>query len=127
MTQYKQMVGSLMYLSVTRSDLMFVVSLVSRYMQRPTSLHMQAINRVLRYVKGSMDLGICYKRGGASDEMLMTFSDNDYVSDQDDCRSTSKYVFMLSGGAVAWSSKKQPMVSLSTTKAEFIFAAHCAY
>jgi hypothetical protein len=59
--------------------------------------------------------------------MLMTFSDNDYVGDQDDCRSTSEYVFMLSGGAVAWSSKKQPMVSLSTTKAEFIFAAHCAY
>jgi hypothetical protein len=57
-TQYKQMVSNLMYLSVTRSDLMFVVSLVNRYMERPISLHMQASKRVLRYVKGLMDLRI---------------------------------------------------------------------
>ena len=74
-----------------------------------------------------MDLGICYKWGAATDEMLEAFSDSDYAGDQDDRRSTSGYVFMFSGGAVAWSSKKQPVVSLSTTKAEFIFAAHCAY
>jgi len=81
MTQYKEMVCSFMYLSVTRQDLMFVVSLVNRYIERPISLHMRAIKRVLRNVKGSMDLGICYKRGAASDEMLMAFSDSDYVSD----------------------------------------------
>jgi len=126
MTQYKQMVCSFMYLSVNRSDLMFVVSLVSRYMERPISLHMQAIKRVLRNVKGSVDLGICYKRGVASDEMLMAFSDSDYVGDQDDRRSTFGYVFMLNGGAVGWSLKKQPVVSLSTIEAEFISAAHCA-
>jgi hypothetical protein len=117
MTQYKQMVCSFMYLSVNRSDLMFVVSLVSRYMERPISLHMQAIKRVLRNVKGSVDLGICYKRGVVSDEMLMAFSDSDYVGDQDDHRSTSGYVLMLNGGAVGWSLKKQPVVSLSILEA----------
>jgi hypothetical protein len=80
----------------------------------------------LRYVKGTVDLGICYKWGAATDEMLEAFSDSDYAGDQDDRRSTSGYVFMFSGGAVAWSSKKQPVVSLSTTEAEFISAAHCA-
>jgi len=60
---------------------MFVVSLVNRYMERPISLHMQAIKKVLRNMKGLMDLGICYKRGAASDEMLMAFSDSDYVGD----------------------------------------------
>jgi hypothetical protein len=87
---------------------------------------MQAIKRILRYVKGIVDLGICYKQGAATDEMLVAFSDSDYAGDQDDRMSTSKYVFMFSGVAVAWSSKKQPVVSLSTIKAEFISAAHCA-
>ena len=67
MTRYKQMVGSLMYLSMTRPDIMFVVGLISRYMEKPTNLHMQAIKRILRYVRGSMNLGIYYKREAASD------------------------------------------------------------
>jgi len=65
---------------------MFVVSLVSRYMERPTNLHMQAIKRALRYVKGLVDLGIYYKKGAASDEILMAFSDSDYAGYQDDHR-----------------------------------------
>ena len=105
-----------MYLSVTRPNIMFVVGLISRYMEKPTNLHMQAIKRILRYVRGSMNLGIYYKREAASDEKLMAYSDNDYIEDQDDRRSTCGYVFMLSEGAVAWSSKKQPIISLSTTE-----------
>jgi hypothetical protein len=58
--------------------------------------------------------------------MLMALFDSDYAGDQDDRKSTSRYVFILSGGAVAWSSKKQPVISFSTTKAEFICVAHCA-
>ena len=78
-TQYKQMVGSLMYLTVTRPDLMYVVSLVSRYMEKPTELHMQAIKRILRYIKGTTELGICYKKAGESDKKLVSFSDSDYA------------------------------------------------
>ncbi|KAK6121804.1 hypothetical protein DH2020_044417 [Rehmannia glutinosa] len=122
--RYKQIVGSLMYLSATRPDIMFAVSLLSRYMDRPTELHFQAAKRVLRYVKCTVDLGIFYKNGG--DEKLISYTDSDYAGDLDDRKSTSGYVFLLSSGAVSWSSKKQPIVTLSTTEAEFVAAASCA-
>ncbi|XP_024171543.1 uncharacterized mitochondrial protein AtMg00810-like [Rosa chinensis] len=123
-TAYKQMVGSLMYLTATRLDLMYVVSLISRFMEAPTELHQQAVKRIFRYLKGTAEMGIFYKRGG--EESLVTFSDSDYVGDLGDRKSTSGYMFKLSSGAVAWSSKKQPVVTLSTTEAEFIAATSCA-
>ncbi|KAI3673912.1 hypothetical protein L6452_40043 [Arctium lappa] len=85
---------------------------------------MQAAKRVLRYLKGSMSFGIFYKKGRC--EELVAYTDSDYARDLDDRRSTSGYVFLLSGGAVSWASKKQPVVSLSTSEAEFIAAAYCA-
>jgi hypothetical protein len=66
-TFYKQIVGSLMYLTATRPDLMFIVSLISRYMERPTKSHLQAAKRVLRYVKGTTSFGIFYKKGGSAE------------------------------------------------------------
>ena len=123
-TTYKQMVGSLMYLTATRPDLAFVVSLVSRFMERPTELHQQAVKRVLRYIKGTTELGISYQKGG--EEKLAAYTDSNYAGDTEDRKSTSGYAFLLSSGAVAWSSKKQPVVTLSTTEAEFIAAAACA-
>ncbi|XP_057973375.1 secreted RxLR effector protein 161-like [Malania oleifera] len=103
-TMYKHLVGSLMYLTATRSDLMYVVSLISRFMASPTELHLQAVKRVLRYLKGTVDLGIFYRKEG--DGELMAYTDNDYAGDVDDKKSTSGYVFLLSEGAVSWSSKK---------------------
>lgn len=123
-TVYKQMVGSLMYLTVTRPDLMFVVCLASRFMANPTELHYQVVKRVLRYVVGTVDLGIFYKRRG--DAELLAYTDSDYAGDVVDRKSTSGYVFSLSGGAVSWTSKKQPIVTLSTTEAEYVAAASCA-
>jgi hypothetical protein len=66
-TFYKQIVGSFMYLTATRPDLMFIVSLISRYMERPTKSHLQAAKRVLRYVKGTTSFGIFYKKGGSAE------------------------------------------------------------
>lgn len=123
-TRFKQVVGSLMYLTATRPDLMFSVSLISRYMERPTQLHLHVAKRILRYLKGTTELGIAYRRGQG--ESLIGFADSDYAGDIDDRKSTSGYTFMLGTGAVSWSSKKQPVVSLSTTEAEFIAAAYCA-
>ncbi|XP_037491581.1 secreted RxLR effector protein 161-like [Jatropha curcas] len=100
---------------------MFVVSFISRFMASPTKIHFAAIKRVLRYLKGTVNYGIFYRRGGES--RLVGFTDSDYAGDMDDSKSTSSYAFLLSGGAVAWSSRKQPIVTLSTTKAEFIAAA----
>lgn len=123
-TLYKQMVGSLMYLTATRPDLMFAVSLVSRFMASPTQMHFAVVKRIMRYLRGTLECGIWYKRGERSS--LVAYTDSDYVGDMDDSKSTSGYVFMLSGGAVAWSSRKQPIVTLSTTEAEYIAAATCA-
>ena len=123
-TQYKQIIGSLMYLTVSRPDLMYVMSLMSRYMEKPTELHMTAVKRVLRYLRGTTELGICYKKR-IEDDGLIAYLDSDYAEDLDDRRSTSGYVFKMSSGAVAWSSKKRAIVTLSTTEAEFISAALC--
>ncbi|XP_034708988.1 secreted RxLR effector protein 161-like [Vitis riparia] len=123
-TFYKKIVGSIMYLTATRLDVMFVVSLISRFMDCPIELHLQSTKRILRYLKGTIDFGVFYKKGG--NEELIAYTYSDYVGDLDDRKNTLGYVFMLSSGAMSWSSKRQPMVSLSTTEAEFIVATSCA-
>ncbi|XP_038889180.1 secreted RxLR effector protein 161-like [Benincasa hispida] len=115
------MVGSLMYLTATRHDIMYVVSLISRFMESPTELHLLAAKRILRYLKGTPGLGILYQKGEKLN--LFGFSDSDYAGDLNDKKRTSGYVFMLGSGAISWSSKKQP---LSTTKAELVAATSCA-
>ena len=113
-----------MYLTATRPDMIYVVSLISKYMENPTKLHLQAAKRVLRYLKGTIGIGIFYRKLGNYE--LVTYTDNDHAGDLDDRKSTSGYVFLLSLGAVSWSSKKQPIVSISSKKAEFIIVASCA-
>lgn len=123
-TYFKQIVGSLMYLTATRPDLMFIVSLISRYMGKPTELHFQAVKRVLRYLNGTTNFEIFYKKGGS--KSLIGYTDSDYAGDVEDRKSTSGYVFMLGSRAISWSSKKQPIVTLSTIEAEFVADASCA-
>jgi hypothetical protein len=123
-TMYKQLVGSLMYLTATRPDLMYVVSLISRFMASPTELHLQAAKRVLRYLKGTVDLGVFYRNEDNGE--LMAYTNSDYAGDVDDRKNTYGYVFLFSEGAVSCSSKKLPVVALSTTEAEFVAAASCA-
>lgn len=118
---YKQIVGSLMYLTSTRSDIMHAVNLISRYMENPAEVHLLAAKRIFRYLKGTTNFGILYKNGVKSS--LLGYSDSDYAGDPDDRNSTSGYVFMLNSGAVSWSSKEQEIVTLSTTEAEFVAAA----
>lgn len=93
-------------------------------MENPTHNHMNAVKRVLRFVKGTMDFGVHYKRNGGS--ILEAFSDSDYAGDLNSRRSTSSYALFLSDTVISWSSKKQPVVTLSTTEAEFVAAAGCA-
>ncbi|GKV33525.1 hypothetical protein SLEP1_g42028 [Rubroshorea leprosula] len=121
---YKQIVGSLMYLTATRSDIMNGVSLISRYMEHPKELHLQTAKRILRYLCGTADFGLFYKKADQTD--LAGFTDSDYAGDLDDRKSTSGFVFMLGSGAISWSSKKQPIVTLSTTEAEYVAATSCA-
>lgn len=123
-TLYKQIVGSLMYVTATRPDIMYSVSLISRYMESPIEMHLLAAKRILRYLQGTKDFGMFYKKGKKLE--LFGFSDSDYAGDQDDRRSTSGYAFLLGTGVVSWSSKKQQIATLSSTEAEFIDATACA-
>lgn len=124
-TKYRQMIGSLMYLLATRPDLTFSVCLIARYMDRPTELHLAAAKRVLRYLKGTMEFGVWYKKQNGRVN-LQGWTDSDYAGDLDDRKSTSGYVFTFGSGPISWSSKKQAIVTLSTTEAEFVAAASCA-
>ena len=100
-TMYKQLIGSLMYLTATRPDVMYVVSIMSRFKASPTELHLHAAKRVLKYLKGTIDLGILYRKRGNGE--LIAYTDSDYAEDIDDRKNTSGYVFLLSDGAVSWS------------------------
>ncbi|KAF7823791.1 Retrovirus-related Pol polyprotein from transposon TNT 1-94 [Senna tora] len=93
------------------------IGLMSRYMQSPKKHHLEAVRRILRYVKSTIDYGLLYKKGG--DCKLVGYCDADYVGDHDTRRSTTGYVFKLGDGAISWCSKRQPTVSLSTTEAEY--------
>ena len=103
-TLYKQIVGSLMYLIATRPDIMHAVSVISRYMECPTEIHLLAAKRILRYLQGTKEFGLFFKKGEKSD--LFGFTDSDYAGDSNYWKSTSGYVFMLGTGTVSWSLKK---------------------
>ncbi|KAK2452968.1 putative mitochondrial protein [Trifolium repens] len=125
-SEYKQMMGCLMYLLASRPDLAFSVCLVARYMDRPTEIHVAAVKRIMRYLKGTLSYGMLYKADDNKNLCLIGWSDSDYAGDLDDRKSTTGYLYMLGSGAISWSSKKQPIVTLSTTEAEFVAAASCA-
>ena len=110
-TLFKQVVGSLMYLTTTRPDLMYGVSLISRFMTNPTENHWLAAKRILRYLKGIVEFGIYYKKG--ENTGIVGYTDSDFAGDIDDRKSTSGFVFFLGSGPVSWSSKK-------TTSGNFI-------
>jgi hypothetical protein len=125
-TMYKKMIGCLMYLLATRPDMTYSVCLAARYMERPTELHVAAVKRIMRYLKATLSFGIMYKCKAEADLTMQGWIDSDYAGDCDDRKSTSGYVFTMGYSAVCWSSKKQPIVTLSTTEAEFVSVASSA-
>ncbi|KAA0061434.1 putative mitochondrial protein [Cucumis melo var. makuwa] len=120
-TMYRQLVGSLIYLTLTRPDISYSVGVVSRYMSKPKKPHLEAVRRILRYLRGTTEYGLLYKKG--QDCKLEGFCDADYARDHDTRRSTTGYLSKLGCGAVSWCSKRQPTVALSTTKTEYRAAA----
>jgi hypothetical protein len=121
---YKEIVGSLLYLSVcTRPDMAQSVGMLCRYMATPTSFHMAAARNVLVYLAGTRTLGLNYGRQ-TPDTTLVGFSDSDYAGDVDNRRSTTGFVFVMNGAVVAWSSRLQHTVATSTTEAEYMAACY---
>jgi len=119
---YMKLVGSLIYLAVcTRPDIAQAVGALAKYMSVPTEEHWRAAQGVVQYLAGTATLGITYTKGGGP---LMGYCDADYAGDIDSRRSTTGYVFTLSGGAISWSSRLQPTVAVSTAEAEYMAAAY---
>uniref|UniRef100_A0A2N9H472 Integrase catalytic domain-containing protein n=1 Tax=Fagus sylvatica TaxID=28930 RepID=A0A2N9H472_FAGSY len=116
-TLYRQLVGSLVYLTVTRSDISYVVHIVSQFMAAPRSLHYAAVLRILRYLKGTLFHGLHFS--SQSSLTLQAYSDADWAGDPTDRRSTTGYCFLLGNSLISWRSKKQSVVTRSSTEAEY--------
>jgi Reverse transcriptase (RNA-dependent DNA polymerase) len=122
--QYAHIVGTLQYLATwTRPDLAFPVSQLSRHMSAPGPLHMSAAKHVLRYLRGTIELGILYSVGLPDSNRLISFADADFATCPDTRRSVGAYVVLLNGGAVSWKTKLQGVVATSTCEAEFVSAS----
>ena len=123
-TQYRQMVGSLMYLMIgTWPDIVAAISIVSQFASEPTKDYFHAIKRILRYLQGTK--GYKLNLGGEVDSIKLTgYSDSDWANDISTRKSISGYLFYLADGVVSWSSKRQMTVALSSTEAEYIAISH---
>jgi hypothetical protein len=114
--KYSQIIGSLMYLaSATRPDISFAVSKLSRFVSNPGDDHWRALERAMRYLKGTSNYEIHYF---GNLKVVEGYSDSNWISDADEIKATSEYVFTLGGGAVSWKSCKQTILTRSTMKAE---------
>lgn len=116
---YQEAIGSIMYAAqLTRPDICFAVSALSRYNQKPGKAHWNAVKRVFRYLKGTVDAKLVFRRDGNSE--IIGYCDADWANDIDQRRSTTGYVFLLHGAAISWNAKRQQTVALSTTEAEYM-------
>lgn len=123
---YREAVGSLIYLATcTRPDLSFVVSKLSQHFAEPSEEHWSTVKHVFRYLKGTTDRGLCFKKDDAGKLGLIVHSDADWASEVTDRRSTTGYCASLSerSSLISWKSRKQPTVALSTCEAEYMALA----
>ncbi|XP_050222396.1 secreted RxLR effector protein 161-like [Mercurialis annua] len=122
-TMYRGMIGSLLYLTASRPDIMFSVCLCARFQACPKESHLHAVKRILKYLHGTLHLGIYYPRN--VDPRLLGYSDADYAGCLIDRKSTSGTCQFLGQSLNSWSSKKQVSVALSTAEAEYVAAGCC--
>jgi hypothetical protein len=116
-TLYRQLVGSLLYLTHSISDLSYAVGVVSRFMQESHELHWKAAKHILRYVQGTITFGIHYAAN--STIYLIGFIDFEWDGDITDRKSTSGYSLSICSGPICWSSKKKATIALSSAEAEY--------
>ena len=116
---YQSAVGSLLYLSTkTRRDIAYAVNNVARFCSNPTKEHWTATKRIFRYLRGTANCGLLYKK--TDSDALVGYSDADWGGDPDNLKSTSGYCFQIGGTLVSWKSKKECSVALSTEEAEYM-------
>ena len=117
-SEYAKIIGSVMFfMNYTRPDIAYAVSRLSRYTHNPSFEHWNALYRLLKYLKGTLDLGLHFNKFPT---VLEGFCDANWVIDNDEVSSTSGYVFTLCGGAISWKSTKQTCIARFTMEFEFI-------
>ncbi|GJS45521.1 hypothetical protein Tco_0595642 [Tanacetum coccineum] len=120
---YRSMIGSLMYLTASRPDIMFVVCACARFQVTPKVSHLYAVKKIFRYLKGQPKLGLWYPKDSLFD--LEAYSDSDYVGTSLDRKSTTGGCQFLGERLISWQCKKQTIVANSTTEAEYVAAVNC--
>ncbi|UYV81671.1 hypothetical protein LAZ67_20001885 [Cordylochernes scorpioides] len=114
---YQQAIGNLLWLAgMTRPDIAYAVSYLSKFNSSPLQQHWNAVKHLLRYLKKTKDLKLVFSKTG---KKLAAFADADWGSDKEDRKSYSGYIFVLGGAAISWCSRKQKCVALSTAEAEY--------
>jgi hypothetical protein len=121
---YQSAVGSLIYLVTgTRPDIAVAVGEVSKYLENPGRQHWAAVKRILRYLRGTIEMSLLVKPESSE---VIGYCDADWAGDIDSRRSTTGYIFKFGGSPVCWKSKRQPTVALSTAEAEYMSMTHAA-
>ncbi|GJR25881.1 putative ribonuclease H-like domain-containing protein [Tanacetum coccineum] len=120
---YRSMIGSLMYLTASRPDIMFAVCACARFQVTPKTSHLLAVKRIFRYLKGKPTLGLWYSRDSPFE--LVAYTDSDYAGATQDRKSTTGGCQFLGNRLISWQCKKQTVVATSTTEAEYVAAASC--
>jgi hypothetical protein len=120
---YWSMIGSLLYLYASRSDIMLSVCMCARFLSNPKEVHLRAIKRIMRYLVYTPKFELWYPKGSTFDQI--GYSDADYAEFKIDRKSTSGTCQFLGRSLVSWASKKQNSVALSTAEAEYIVIGHC--
>jgi histone deacetylase 1/2 len=115
--QYRSIVGSLQCLALTRHDISFSVNKVYQYLHAPTTAHWTTVKRILRYIKGTLKVGLTFQKSSSS--LLSAFSDADLAGCLDDKRSTGGYVVFFGPNLISWSARKQATISRSSNEAEY--------
>ncbi|GJV81008.1 hypothetical protein Tco_1516878 [Tanacetum coccineum] len=122
-TNYRRMIGGLMYLTDSRPDIAYVTFICARYQARPTVKHLKEVKRIFRYLRQSYNMGLWYPKDYGF--KLIAYSDTDHVGCKDDCKSTSGGLQFLGENLVSWSSKKQDYTAISTAEAEYVSLSAC--
>ncbi|GJT31284.1 retrovirus-related pol polyprotein from transposon TNT 1-94, partial [Tanacetum coccineum] len=122
-TRYHGMIITLMYLTSSRPDLVFVMCMCARYQEKPTEKHLHALKQIFRYLRGTINMDLWYPKDSCI--ALTAFADADHAGCQDTRKSTSKSVQLLGERLLSWSSKKQKSTTISSTEAEYITPSRC--